>query len=233
MSPEKEAFIGGKSSILLFYFQKVPEMFKSIVLYFFMDPNANIAIEKTALRAIMIARRRSISENSRIAMSWAIAEHVIRLPEVLNARFIHLYLSISVLAEVSTAPIIDKLSVNDKKLSVPVIRKGDLISAAFKKGDSVRKAQLGQLEPEELSSVDESHLDVVLLPLLSFDEKGCRLGYGKGFYDRFLKRLSERGVNPCRIGLSFFQQRVDELPADPWDEPLDAVVHENGIIRYT
>ena len=76
-------------------------------------------------------------------------------------------------------------------------------------------------------------LDVVLLPLLAFDEKGCRLGYGKGFYDRFLKRLSERGVNPCRIGLSFFQQRVDKLPSDPWDEPLDAVVHEQGIIRYT
>ncbi len=205
----------------------------SIVQYFFMDRNANIAIEKKAFRAIMIARRRSITETSRIAMSRSIAGHVIGLPEVLNAFSIHLYLSIPVLAEVSTAPIIDELSVHDKKLSVPVIRNGELISAAYKKGDSLRKAQFGQPEPEVLSFVDESHLDVVLLPLLAFDEKGCRLGYGKGFYDRFLKRLSERGVNPCRIGLSFFQQRVDKLPADPWDEPLDAVVHEHGIIRYT
>ncbi len=208
-------------------------MFKSIVLYFFMDRNANITIEKKALRAVMIARRRSITINSQIAMSRSIAGYVIRLPEVLNAGSLHLYLSLPVLAEVSTDPIIDELSRYGKKLSVPVIRNGDLVSAAFKKGDSLRKAQFGQLEPEALSLVDESHLDVVLLPLLAFDEKGCRLGYGKGFYDRFLKRLSEKGVNPCRIGLSFFQQRVARLPADPWDEPLDAIVHEYGIIRYT
>ncbi|MEI7933524.1 MAG: 5-formyltetrahydrofolate cyclo-ligase [Chlorobiaceae bacterium] len=198
-----------------------------------MDRNANITIEKKALRAIMIARRRSITEKSRIAMSWSIAGHVIGLPEILNAGSVHLYLSIPDFAEVSTAPIIDKLAVMNKQLLVPVIRNGNLVSAAFKKGDSLRKAQFGQLEPEVPSFVDESHLDVVLLPLLAFDSKGYRLGYGKGFYDRFLKRLSERGVNPCRIGLSFFQQKVDELPADPWDEPLDAVVHEHGIIRYT
>jgi 5-formyltetrahydrofolate cyclo-ligase len=208
-------------------------MFKSIDLYFFMDRNANIAIEKKALRAIMIARRRSITETSRIAMSWSIAGHVIGLPEILNAGSVHLYLSIPALAEVSTAPIIDELAVMNKQLSVPVIRNGNLVSAAFKKGDSLRKGQFGQLEPVVPSFLDESHLDIVLLPLLAFDEKGYRLGYGKGFYDRFLKRLSERGVNPCRIGLSFFRQRVDELPADPWDEPLDAVVHEHGIIRYT
>ncbi len=208
-------------------------MFKSIVLYFFMDHSAYITIEKKALRAIMIARRRSITESSRIVMSRSIAEHVIGLPEVLKAGSIHLYLSLSVLAEVSTDPIIDKLTVHDKTLSVPVIRNENLVSVAFKKGDSLRKAQFGQLEPEVLSFLDETHLDVVLLPLLAFDEKGYRLGYGKGFYDRFLHRLSQKGVNPCRIGLSFFQQRVDELPTDPWDEPLDAVVHEHGVIRYT
>ncbi|MFZ4525069.1 MAG: 5-formyltetrahydrofolate cyclo-ligase [Chlorobium sp.] len=198
-----------------------------------MDDYTDITLEKKALRPIMIARRRSITENSQIAMSRAIAGHVVELPEVLNAGYLHLYLSIPVLAEVSTASIIDELSAQDKKLSVPVIRNGDLVSAAYKKGDSLWKAQFGQFEPEALSFVDESHLDVVLLPLLAFDKKGYRLGYGKGFYDRFLKRLSEKGVNPCRIGLSFFQQRVDELPTDLWDEPLDAVVHEHGIIRYT
>ncbi len=198
-----------------------------------MDRNANITIEKKALRAIMIARRRSINEKSRIAMSQSIAGHVIGLPEVLNASSIHLYLSISVLAEVSTDPIIDELAVMNKHLSVPVIRNGNLISAAFQKGNPVRKVQFGQLEPETLSFVDESYLDVVMLPLLAFDAKGYRLGYGKGFYDRFLKHLSDRGVHPCRIGLSFLHQRVDELHTDPWDEPLDAVVHEHGIIRYT
>ena len=208
-------------------------MFVCIGLYFFMDHYTDRTLEKKALRAIMIARRQSITENSQMAMSRSIARYVIGLPEVLNANSIHLYLSISVLAEVSTAPVIDELSVYDKMLCVPVIRNGDLVSAAYIKGSSLRKGQFGQFEPEVLSFVDESRLDVVLLPLLAFDKKGYRLGYGKGYYDRYLKRLSEGGVNPCRIGLSFFRQRVDELPTDPWDEPLDAVIHEHGIIRYT
>ena len=80
--------------------------------------------------------------------------------------------------------------------------------------------------------VDESNLDVLLMPLLAFDEKGFRIGYGKGFYDRFLHRLSRQGIAPCRIGLSFFQQKVDALPVDSWDEPLDGIVHEEGIIRF-
>jgi 5-formyltetrahydrofolate cyclo-ligase len=82
------------------------------------------------------------------------------------------------------------------------------------------------------SMADESELDVVLLPLLAFDASGYRLGYGKGFYDRFLQRLSQQGRKVSRIGLSFSFQMVDEVPADQWDETLDGVVHEHGIIRF-
>ena len=194
--------------------------------------NANTGIEKSSLREIMLARRRSLTENSRSAMSLAIAGYVIGMPEVVHACHIHIYLSISTLAEVSTAPIIDELASMGKLLSVPVIRKGDLVSAAFKINDSVKSVQFGQFEPEEVSIVDESYLDVILLPLLAFDERGYRLGYGKGFYDRFLHRLSQQGRNVCRIGLSFSFQMVDEVPADQWDETLDGVVHEHGIIRF-
>ena len=197
-----------------------------------MDREATLAAEKAALRGMMIARRRSISAKSRAAMSKAIAGYIIESPEVVNARHIHLYLSIPALAEVSTSAIIDALDAMDKQLSVPVIRNGELMTASFKKGDALRPAEFGQPEPEEISAADETHLDVVLIPLLAFDERGHRLGYGKGFYDRFLRRLSLKGVNPCRIGLSFLQQKVEAVPADFCDELLDGVVHENGIIRF-
>ena len=197
-----------------------------------MDSDANMAIEKASLRALMLARRGLLPEESRNMMSLAIAEHIISLPEVLDASHIHLYLSMYDVAEVSTEPIIDKLAAMNKMLSVPVIRNNDLISASFQKGDSVKTGRFGQPEPEQFSAADECNLDVVLLPLLAFDKKGYRLGYGKGFYDRWLKRLSAQDINPRRIGLSFFQQRVDKLPLDPWDEPLDAVAHELGIICY-
>ena len=197
-----------------------------------MDRDESVVTEKAALRILMTERRRFIPEQSRNEMSVAIAGHVARLPEVIKARHIHLYLSISALAEVSTSPIIDGLALMDKQLSVPVIRNGELLTALFRKGDALRSAQFGIPEPEVALVCDESNLDVVLLPLLAFDERGYRIGYGGGFYDRFLQRLSLQGVTPCRIGLSFLLQKVDAVPADSWDEPLDGVVHEHGIIRF-
>ncbi len=197
-----------------------------------MDRDATVAAEKAALRVKMIARRRSIPEKSRSEMSVAIAGYVIILAEVVNSRHIHLYLSIPALAEVCTSAIVDRLTAMNKQLSVPVIRNGELMTAAFRKGDLVQPAQFGQSEPQEPLIADESNLDVILMPLLAFDERGFRIGYGKGFYDRFLQRLSRKGITPRRIGLSFLQQKVDAVPADSWDEPLDAVVHEEGVIRF-
>ncbi|MEI8186362.1 MAG: 5-formyltetrahydrofolate cyclo-ligase [Chlorobiaceae bacterium] len=197
-----------------------------------MERNADIAIEKAALRARMINARRSIPERLRMEMSESIAGHVLELPEIVHAHHIHLYLTMHSHAEVDTAAIIDGLSRMDKQLSVPVIMDGRLMSAAFRKGEPLRFAQFRQPEPEVVSLIDESQLDVVLIPLLAFDEKGYRLGYGKGFYDFFLQRLFRQGINPSRIGLSFSRQMVDVVPADPWDEALDGVVHENGSMRF-
>ncbi len=198
-----------------------------------MEPNAAVAIQKTALRARMLASRRSIPLHLRTEMSMAIAGHVLRLPEMLTAHSVHLYLSMPSHAEVDTASIVEGLSEIGKEISVPVIREGKLISAIYRKGEPLHPAQFGQPEPEVVSMADESQLDVVLIPLLCFDEKGYRLGYGKGLYDSFLQRLSRQGRNPCRIGLSFSQQMVDELPVNQWDEALHSVVHEHGIIRFT
>lgn len=198
----------------------------------FIDRDADVVAEKAALRLKMIELRRSIPEQSRSAMSVVIAGHVMTLPEIINARHIHLYLSAPELAEVSTLPIVDGLAAMDKQLSVPVIRDGELLSAAYRKGDELRHAQFALSEPEVLSLVDESNLEVLLMPLLAFDERGYRVGYGKGFYDRFLQRLSLRGITPFRIGLSFFLQKVPAVPADSRDEPLDGVIHEQGITRF-
>jgi len=197
------------------------------------EQDTAVAFQKAALRARMLASRRLIPEQSRAEMSHSIAGHVLSLPEILTARSIHLYLSIPVHAEVDTAPIIEGLGALGKAILVPVIRDGKLFSAAFRKGDPLLPGQFGQPEPEAVSIVEESYLDVVLMPLLAFDGSGYRLGYGKGYYDFFLQRLSKQGRNPCRIGLSFSQQMVDEIPANEWDEVLDGVVHEQGIMRFS
>ncbi|MCX6180172.1 MAG: 5-formyltetrahydrofolate cyclo-ligase [Chlorobiales bacterium] len=198
-----------------------------------MGRDEKVVSQKAILREKMLSLRRSIPVESRTDMSNTIGRDVIGLPEIVNARHIHLYLSMTSHAEVDTAKIIEGLTAMDKQLSVPVIIDGKLFSAAFHKGDAVKVAQFGQPEPEVVSVIDESQLDVILIPLLAFDVRGYRLGYGKGFYDFFLQRLSKLGRTPFRIGLSFSRQMVDEVPADPWDEILDGVVHEHGIIRFT
>ena len=75
--------------------------------------------------------------------------------------------------------------------------------------------------------------DIVLLPLLAFDDRGWRLGYGGGYYDRSLAAL--RGRNPGRVlavGLAYARQRVDTVPHNDFDQRLDYVVTEDGVIKF-
>ncbi len=180
---------------------------------------------------MMKARRSSLSQESQRAMSEAVVGHLAGMEELITARHIHLYLSFG--DELSTAALLVTLAAMGKELSVPVVRHRMIFSSAFRPGDPLRRSSFGQPEPEFFSPADERTLDLVLLPLLAFDRKGYRLGYGKGLYDRFLHRLAESGVRPCRIGLAFSMQQVEQLSLEPWDEPLDGVVHEKGVIRFT
>jgi 5-formyltetrahydrofolate cyclo-ligase len=70
---------------------------------------------------------------------------------------------------------------------------------------------------------------VLIVPLLSFDRRGYRLGYGGGFYDRTLERLRSRGAT-LALGFAFAAQEVAEVPTEPTDQPLDAVLTETGLI---
>ncbi|MBI3444263.1 MAG: 5-formyltetrahydrofolate cyclo-ligase [Magnetospirillum sp.] len=70
---------------------------------------------------------------------------------------------------------------------------------------------------------------VVLVPLLAFDLRGFRLGYGGGYYDRTLARLRQGG-GVAAIGLAFAAQEVEEVPAGPWDQRLDRIATEQGMI---
>jgi len=73
--------------------------------------------------------------------------------------------------------------------------------------------------------------EVLLVPMLAFDDAGYRLGYGGGFYDRTLDKL--RGENPATlaVGLAYSAQGVEDLPRGPYDQPLDAILTERGSVR--
>ncbi len=92
-----------------------------------------------------------------------------------------------------------------------------------------RKNSFGIPEPEEGESVDELKMDLVFVPMLGCDTKGNRIGYGKGYYDRFLARCRNDVV---KIGLCFLEpvEKIDDV--DPWDIPLDICITPQRVYEF-
>ena len=90
---------------------------------------------------------------------------------------------------------------------------------------SLVKAEYGISVPD---SGDWVQPEILVVPLLAFDRRGFRLGYGGGFYDRTLARLRKTGP-VVSIGLAFSSQELDHVPTEPFDQPLDMIVTECGV----
>lgn len=84
--------------------------------------------------------------------------------------------------------------------------------------------------PEPEAGQPEASPDIVLVPMLAFDEFGHRLGYGAGYYDRTLARLRARG-DVIAVGLAYAGCAVDTITADPHDETMDLIVTEDGVLK--
>ena len=129
--------------------------------------------------------------------------------------------------EINPAPLMTWLQAEGFRLALPVMQGRDkpLLMRSWSPGDVMAPAAWGIAEPLDDKPTVEP--DVVLVPLLAFDERGFRLGYGGGFYDRTLKRL--RKLKPIvAVGLAYDEQKVDAVPAESYDERLDWVLTPSG-----
>ncbi len=182
---------------------------------------------KAALRAALLARRRTLPLVERKIFSRRIAEHVSRQREFTCGARVALYLPIG--SEVDTAPIVALARERRVHLFAPRIVHLESRRMRFV---SLEHAHAGLRDSRRASVrfIAPQWLDLVLLPLVGFDSSGARLGMGAGFYDRALSfrrtRASWRG--PRFIGLAFECQRVAGIVAQPWDIALDGVVSERG-----
>lgn len=131
-------------------------------------------------------------------------------------------------SEIDPKPLMTKLIAAGAKLALPCVQDdGSMVYRAYQRGDMLEQKAFGLLEPN--ADVPEVAPTLVITPLLAFDRKGNRLGYGKGHYDRALTRLRADGrVFVC--GLAFFGQEVETVPSEPHDVPLDWVMTERGSI---
>ncbi len=173
--------------------------------------------DKLALRKKYKSLRDALSEDKMEEMSLHIANEALKLP-IWDKNYYHLFLTISHKKEVNTDYLLHILQGKDKSV---VISKTDFIGNEMKhillqENTTLKVSKYGIPEPVSGIEVSPDQLDVVFVPLLAFDHKGHRVGYGKGFYDRFLERCN---LNTIFVGLSFFEPE-EKIITEATDIPL-------------
>lgn len=183
---------------------------------------------KRRLRKRMKAKRAALPKDERQARSARVVEQIEAMERFQRASVIHSFIPDEARNEVNLAPLLKKI-VASKKLLAPVVQGGDLISVEIASLDDLEPNALGVLEPKSRTpSPLEAEIDLALVPLLAADRSGNRLGYGKGYYDRFFKRLNKPIF---KLGVAFDLQIVRRVPTTADDVKLDAIATESGIIE--
>jgi 5-formyltetrahydrofolate cyclo-ligase len=189
--------------------------------------------DSSLLRKITLVARDGLPLQDRQAMSRAIAQKILLLEEVETRETIFLYVDFR--SEVETRFLIHELLRRGKQVVVPVtlVKEKRLLPVAIR--DLEKDLVPGyfsipepRMEIRKSQMVDGSEIGTIILPGSVFDERGGRLGYGGGFYDRF---MAHEAPQARRVGLAFDLQVVDRLSLQPHDELLDLVVTEKRIIQ--
>ena len=170
-------------------------------------------MKKSELRPKYKALRKQLSENEIEEMSLAVANKLLKLP-IWEKTYFHIFLPITEHHEVNTEFILHLLSGKDKEI---IISKSDfetrnMTHFLLTDNTKIKKNDYNIPEPIDGIEVPSHKIEVVFVPLLAFDKKGHRVGYGKGFYDKF---LSECKPETIKIGLSFFE--AEEMIADVFE----------------
>ncbi|BCV22713.1 5-formyltetrahydrofolate cyclo-ligase [Moorella sp. Hama-1] len=186
---------------------------------------------KKQLRKEIIARRNSLTAADREEKSALITRRVLALPVWRQARIIMCYVSFG--SEVNTFPLIQAALEQSKRLAVPLCQpEGQSLLAAeiLDFPGDLCPGTWGILEPrpEALRPVAPELLDLVLVPGVAFDRSGNRLGYGAGYYDRFLATLRPGART---IALAFTEQIVTDVYPQAHDRPVDMVITDQEIIE--
>ncbi|MFD2822702.1 5-formyltetrahydrofolate cyclo-ligase [Lacinutrix iliipiscaria] len=163
-------------------------------------------------------------------LSLQIANQLLRL-EIWEYSFYHLFLSIEEQREVNTDYILNILSGKDKNI---LISKSDFETGSLKNylltdNTIIIKNKYNIPEPVDGIEIANDKIEVVFLPLLAFDKKGNRVGYGKGFYDHFLASCNSKTL---KIGLSFFEAEEEISEVFENDIPLNFCVTPNQVYKF-
>lgn len=185
---------------------------------------------KSELRKKYKQLRAQLTENEREERSLEIANQALRLP-VWDRNYYHIFLPIVEMHEVDTEFLLHLLSGKDKNI---IVSKSDFETREMRHflltdNTTIRKNQYNIPEPVDGIEVPAAKIDVVFVPLLAFDSVGNRVGYGKGFYDKFLAGCEPETI---KIGLSFFEAAPDLEAVFESDVRLDYCLTPDKIYAF-
>lgn len=184
---------------------------------------------KAEIRASATLQRKGLSDEQVEAYSRQLLGYFTAF-DFSAVKTIHIFLPIAKKKEPDTFLFIDWLALHHPEIRI-IVPKADFDTAlmsnyVYKGKEGLIRNLYNILEPEK-GEIHTGDVDIVLVPMLAFDLKGYRVGYGKGFYDRFLQ-----GINTLKVGLSFFDpvERIDDVKAH--DIPLDQCITPHRVFIF-
>lgn len=188
---------------------------------------------KSDLRKIYLAKLNELSPSERLQESQKISESFFHNFSLESVQIIHLFLSIEKNNEIETKFFYEKIWQDFPKIKtvVPRINKkaDELESLEFNSETKLASNSWQILEPIGDILIDANQIDIVLVPLLCYDQKGFRVGYGKGYYDKFFTHCRS---DCLKIGLSYFPPIEEILDINRFDVTLDYCITPNKIWKF-
>ncbi|MBC8062338.1 MAG: 5-formyltetrahydrofolate cyclo-ligase [Clostridiaceae bacterium] len=184
--------------------------------------------DKNNIRSFILEQREKVNNDIRKQWDEGIMIQLLESEFYKKSRVIFVFVSFK--SEVNTHKIIEHALKHSKIIYVPKIKSKENVMEIFQI-NSLKDLKTGYfniLEPEESClAADSNNIDLILMPGVAFDRLGGRVGYGRGFYDEFLRKM-DKSVD--KIALAYDFQILDKVPMDEFDVKIDGIVTNREII---
>lgn len=182
-------------------------------------------MEKKSARKIALEKRNALTEEERMLKSEAILKNLYMLDEFLRSYKVGMYASIG--SEVITYPLIGRAKILDKGVSFPVVTDVKNSEMEFRYVLSVSDLKAGYMSIPEplLAKTVMEEPDILIMPLTAYDNDLNRVGYGKGFYDRYLAKHP----SVIKVGIAYECQKTEHIDTDVNDIKCDFIITEEKI----
>jgi len=187
--------------------------------------------EKKILRNKILEIRDSLNNNEKELMDNKIFNELINTD--LYKRAINIFIYISFSNEINTRNIIEKAFEDKKNVFIPKVYKDDKLMKAVKLNsiDELKKNSMGILEPiDDSNYIEKENIDLIVVPGVVFDKECNRVGYGGGYYDRYLKDIKSK---ENKIALAYDLQIVDKIESEVHDIKVDYIITNTRALRNT